>query len=232
MVSTERNDAPEAEESTKSPKSQPNIVGSTEPTASTSDEIKTTGTIPKIHFATPQAPTGAKLTEEVKVLTSLLQQITQQYNDFLDGKHAKPSNEPEEPTLATAKEQGEAIVTNINDQPSVPLATATASEPVLSADESAITEIRRLIHDLGELYKERKTAQTKLDFDIRLNELRTNVNNVVNEQNDNQQPVIELKLDKIQLANFDGDLTQWIAFRDQFKDLVHDNPKLTAVTKF
>lgn len=47
-----------------------------------------------------------------------------------------------------------------------------------------------------------------------------------------QQPVLELKLDKIQLTTFDGDYTQWIPFRDQYVDLVHNNPKLTAITKF
>lgn len=49
---------------------------------------------------------------------------------------------------------------------------------------------------------------------------------------DSQNPLIELKLDKIQLPMFDGDLTNWIAFRDQYTDLVHANPKLTTVTKF
>lgn len=230
-VSTET-DASEIEQVTTTHEVQQSATSSTEQIASSSDSIKVTGTIPKTRFTIPTAPIGAELTEEVKVLTSLLQQITQQYNDFLDGKHTKPSNEPEEPTLAaTAKEQGEETVieTVIESQPSVPL--ATASDPVLS-DEGTITDIRRLIHELAELYKERKTTQTKLDFDARLKELRSSINEVANEQNDHQQPVIELKLDKIQLANFDGDLTQWIAFRDQFKDLVHDNPKLTAVTKF
>lgn len=47
-----------------------------------------------------------------------------------------------------------------------------------------------------------------------------------------QLPSVELKLDKIQLPTFDGDLTQWIAFRDQYIDLVHENPKLTTITKF
>lgn len=49
---------------------------------------------------------------------------------------------------------------------------------------------------------------------------------------DLQHPKVELKLDKIQLPTFDGDLTNWIAFRDQYLDLVHNNAKLTTVTKF
>lgn len=47
-----------------------------------------------------------------------------------------------------------------------------------------------------------------------------------------QLPTIELKLDKIQLQTFDGDWTEWITFRDQFTDLVHENPRLTKITKF
>lgn len=47
-----------------------------------------------------------------------------------------------------------------------------------------------------------------------------------------QQPSIELKMDKFSLPTFGGDLTEWLSFRDQFEDLVHKNPKYTAITKF
>lgn len=47
-----------------------------------------------------------------------------------------------------------------------------------------------------------------------------------------QQPTIELKMDKITLPTFDGDLTHWLSFKDQFVDLVHTNPRYTAITKF
>lgn len=46
----------------------------------------------------------------------------------------------------------------------------------------------------------------------------------VNDQT--QLSTIELKLDKIQLQTFDGDWTEWITFRDQSTDLVHENPRL------
>lgn len=49
---------------------------------------------------------------------------------------------------------------------------------------------------------------------------------------EDQKPRIDLRLDKIQLVTFDGDLTNCISFRDQFLDLVHNNPNLTAITKF
>lgn len=55
---------------------------------------------------------------------------------------------------------------------------------------------------------------------------------LVENRKTDQHPFVELKLDKIQLPTFDGDLTTWIAFRDQYLDLVHNNQKLTAVTKF
>lgn len=44
--------------------------------------------------------------------------------------------------------------------------------------------------------------------------------------------LIELKMDKIQLPTFNGDLTEWIAFRDQYTDLIHKSKKMTKVTKF
>lgn len=58
-----------------------------------------------------------------------------------------------------------------------------------------------------------------------------NGNAIVNQPRQ-QNPKVELTLDKIQLPVFNGDLTNWIAFRDQYLDLVHNNNNLTAVTKF
>lgn len=49
---------------------------------------------------------------------------------------------------------------------------------------------------------------------------------------DDQSPRITLKLDTLRLPIFDGDLTQWISFRDQFLDLVHNNRNFSAITKF
>lgn len=50
--------------------------------------------------------------------------------------------------------------------------------------------------------------------------------------NEIQQPTVELKMDKFVLPVFDGNLTNWLAFRDQFVDLVHNNPRYTPITKF
>jgi len=45
-------------------------------------------------------------------------------------------------------------------------------------------------------------------------------------------PILQLKFDKVQLPTFNGNLTEWIPFRDQFLDLVHLNKNLSEVTKF
>lgn len=48
----------------------------------------------------------------------------------------------------------------------------------------------------------------------------------------NTKPTLQLKFDKITITTFSGQLTDWIAFRDQYTDLVHLNPNLTEITKF
>jgi hypothetical protein len=40
------------------------------------------------------------------------------------------------------------------------------------------------------------------------------------------------KLPKIELPKHDGAFANWVTFRDSFKSLIHDNPKLANVTKF
>lgn len=45
-------------------------------------------------------------------------------------------------------------------------------------------------------------------------------------------PGLDLKMDKVQIPYFDGDLTKWISFRDQFTDLVHNNSRISPILKF
>lgn len=45
-------------------------------------------------------------------------------------------------------------------------------------------------------------------------------------------PSLDVQFDKLTLPMFDGNLTNWISFRDQFTDLIHKNPLLTPVIKF
>lgn len=51
-------------------------------------------------------------------------------------------------------------------------------------------------------------------------------------QGANTMPNLDLKLDRITIPTFNGDLTNWIAFRDQFNDLVHNNGRVTPIIKF
>lgn len=46
------------------------------------------------------------------------------------------------------------------------------------------------------------------------------------------KPLMQLKFDRVTLGNFDGDHTNWIPFRDEFIEYVHENENLTAVMKF
>lgn len=46
------------------------------------------------------------------------------------------------------------------------------------------------------------------------------------------KPIVELKLDRLELPYFSGNLLEWIAFRDQFIDLAHNNSNLTTMIKF
>lgn len=47
-----------------------------------------------------------------------------------------------------------------------------------------------------------------------------------------EKPTLQLKFDRIKMQPFSGKLTEWIAFRDQYNDLVHTNSNLTEITKF
>lgn len=46
------------------------------------------------------------------------------------------------------------------------------------------------------------------------------------------QPVVQLKFDRVELSTFSGDHTEWISFRDEFLQLVHTNKKISEVVKF
>lgn len=41
-----------------------------------------------------------------------------------------------------------------------------------------------------------------------------------------------IQLPKIQIPKFDGDLLRWIAFRDTYKSLIHDNVRLSDIEKY
>ena len=41
-----------------------------------------------------------------------------------------------------------------------------------------------------------------------------------------------VKLPKLSLKKFNGDLTQWVTFWDIFESSIHSNPSLTRIDKF
>ncbi|XP_039434837.1 uncharacterized protein LOC120416979 [Culex pipiens pallens] len=47
-----------------------------------------------------------------------------------------------------------------------------------------------------------------------------------------QQLYSKVKLPEITLPRFSGDIYEWIAFRDSFKSLIHNNPQLTPMDKY
>lgn len=88
--------------------------------------------------------------------------------------------------------------------------------------QSLINEVRKQTDSTTKLQKEVE----KIEKDVAIKKDKPET--IIIEQ----QPLVELKLDKIQLPTFDGDLTNWIAFRDQYVDLIHNNKKFTPMTKF
>ena len=98
--------------------------------------------------------------------------------------------------------------------PNVPLPTAPEPGPLLLGDtkEEMKTEMERMRAQM-------KTYERLLLDYGRSNEL-------------GRTPLVQLKMDRVELPMFDGNLTQWIAFRDQFLELVHDNKGLSPITKF
>lgn len=48
----------------------------------------------------------------------------------------------------------------------------------------------------------------------------------------NGEAVVQLKLDTIRIPYFNGDLTEWISFKDLFESLVHTNGTLSDTVKF
>lgn len=57
-----------------------------------------------------------------------------------------------------------------------------------------------------------------------------------NSQYENLQPIYSpryhLKFDRVTIPTFDGNLMDWIPFRDQFTDMVHTNQNLSMLMKF
>ncbi len=55
---------------------------------------------------------------------------------------------------------------------------------------------------------------------------------LVHEDISGYRPTMGVKLPKLTLKRFNGDLTRWTAFWDSFQSAIHDNPSLSDVDKF
>lgn len=162
---------------------------------------------------TPQVKVEHNNNETVKVLSELLSQIPAQYNDILAGKFPKPRHN------SLNKDDEDIQLQLPRDDPYCQL-----KDSIERAEEGA-----KESYEEKSTGTKKKTAKKVLTSDV---DNETISNNKTPLFAVDQQPLIELKLDKIQLPTFDGDFTQWIAFRDQYLDLVHNNQRLTEVTKF
>lgn len=80
------------------------------------------------------------------------------------------------------------------------------------------------------------TRKQAKEDDKRAKERESNPNaestTIHTQMNRSDLPIIQLKLDRLTLPTFGGDLVEWTSFRDQFKDMVHDNDNLSNIVKF
>lgn len=186
-----------------------------------------------------QPSTSAMEADDVVALRALLQQIANQYNDILAGKYPSPTTiasamEQLDPMLGEAPEEGSS---QDNENVSVPkghkhcLREGEAKSMLQEILDGFKTDLLQQIR--SEPHNAAPTNNIPPNTDETTGENSpTNTTGPVNPTNDIQQPTIELKMDKFTLPTFDGDLTNWLPFKDQFTDLVDTNPKFTAITKF
>lgn len=166
-----------------------------------------------------------EVSEQISVQTELLNQIMGMFNQLaagnFQGQKIMPINQDQiDPSITNAMPQNldetEPVLGSTNeDEPMLGAKFNTESfrQTVVDALDKQNTEVEKISVNLAAI-ESKKEDEKKPPSD------------------DSQKPTVELKLDKIQLTTFDGDLTNWIAFRDQYLDMVHNNPKLTKITKF
>lgn len=170
----------------------------------------------KIH-STLQNPT-------TEALQAIIKEIAHQFDEIAAGNYPKPSPKQEnvedidEPmlgaSLAPPSQQFSATPPKLAEMSSSALLTANHNDndQIVGATKeemrAEIEEMRTLITSYRELLQAQSLNPT------------------------HQSPLVQLKMDRVQLPTFNGDLTQWVAFRDQFLELVHNNKNLSPITKF
>lgn len=149
----------------------------------------------------------------IEALSAIIKEIQHQFDEIAAGNYPKPQpkemvERDDEPML------GGVLLTQPEEQPVETGDSKQPPEPLLGATKSEMEE------QLNNLRSQINTFQ-------RLAEIRDNIF-----ANVDKSPLVQLKMDRVQLPTFSGDLTQWIAFRDQYLELVYDNNTLSPITKF
>lgn len=196
-------------------KPQPKLEPTGENTTNDTQEQSTSQTAPA------NRPKGA----DVEVLHALLEQISGQFNEILAGHFPKPDTKSSDPivgaTQCTADIDGEdntgydvaspckhrasaVIDPDQNSPPECPTTTCPATTSPTTTSPTTTCPAT--------------TSPATTTATVTADTI--------------QQPTLELRMDKFILPTFDGDLTNWLSFRDQFSDLVDKNQKYTAITKF
>lgn len=153
--------------------------------------------------------TGLK-NPDIHALHALLVQITNQFNDIAHGKYPAPATDTDGPLVGDGQQESEGDVAS----PTRHRASAVTRRPeALSRHPAQAENPAPAPPPLPAPQPAPAPAGTGACDAI-------------------QQPTIELKMDRFTLPTFDGDLTNWLSFRDQFTDLIHKNPKYTPITKF
>lgn len=170
----------------------------------------------KIH-STLQNPT-------TEALQAIIKEIAHQFDEIAAGNYPKPSHKQEnvmdfdEPmlgvSLAMPPQQFSATPQQLAEPSSSALLTPNDdnNDVIVGATKeemkAEMEEMRTLMSSYRELLQAQSVNPTQ------------------------QSPLVQLKMDRVQLPTFNGDLTQWVAFRDQFLELVHNNKNLSPITKF
>lgn len=190
-----------------------------------------------------ETPLEAQDTPEARVLAALLKLITAQYNEILSGNYPGPTTK-----------RGK--VGDATDPDYVPDATDGPEDTDATVPAPPNNEMTTSHHHQKDAAREEKSTGTQ-DAEQAKAPKRPKATKTPSKPEPAaapaskaavaaaalpaaaqpsgsgiQQPTIELKMDKITLPTFDGDLTNWLPFKDQFVDLVHTNPRYTAITKF
>lgn len=123
---------------------------------------------------------------------------------------------------------GEDVTT---DRPSVALNESQSKQMFRAILDEFKAEFHRILQECPKETRCVEPNNQKFEQEARINAAKKNSTEGGGGSNA-QLPTIDLKLDRITIPTFDGDLTQWISFRDQFTSLVHQNSKLSPILKF